>query len=363
MKSGEGVGEWGKGTPLRSLLPHSPTLSPAVLDDLLSRPTPAAVDALRRCPGDVVVLGAGGKMGPTLARLVRRCVDEEGAGARRVVAVSRWSDAAAERALNDWGVETVRADLTDRDAVMRLPDAPNVVFMAGQKFGTSGAPEATWAMNVLVPALCADRYRDARIAAFSTGNVYPLTPVARGGSREDDAPAPVGEYAASCVGRERVLAWHGGRHGTRIAILRLNYAIALRYGVLTDLALTVWRGEPVALAMGHVNVIWQGDANALAVAALAHAASPPFVVNLTGHETLSVRALATALGERLGRAPVFAGEEAPDALLSDTTRMRTTLGAATTPLDAMLDWTAEWVRTGGELLGKPTKFERRDGAF
>jgi nucleoside-diphosphate-sugar epimerase len=338
-------------------------MTPDRLDDLLSRPSPAAVRALRDCPGDVVVLGAGGKMGPTLARLVRRCVDDEGAGARRVVAVSRWSDAAAERELHDWGVETARADLTDRDAVLRLPDAPNVVFMAGQKFGTTGAPAATWAMNVLVPALCADRYRDSRIVAFSTGNVYPLTPVDAGGSREDDALAPVGEYAASCVGRERMFAWHAERHGTRVAIVRLNYAIALRYGVLTDLAVKVSRGEPIDVTMGHVNVIWQGDANALAVAALAHASAPPLVANVTGDEHLSVRALAIALGERLGRAPVFNGTEAPDALLSNVTRMRETLGDATTPTSAMLDWTAAWVRDGGALLGKATKYERRDGAF
>lgn len=341
-------------------------MTPAVLDDLLSRPTPAAAAALRDSPGDVVVLGAGGKMGPTLARLVRRCVDEAGAGERRVIAVSRWGDAAAERALREQGVETVRADLTDRDAVAFLPDAPNVVFMAGQKFGTTGAPAATWAMNVLVPALCADRYRDARIAAFSTGNVYPLVPVASGGSREDDAVAPVGEYAASCVGRERMFAWHAERFGTRVAIIRLNYAIALTYGVLTDLALAVWNGTAINLAMGYVNVIWQGDANALAVATLAHAAAPPdgpWIVNLTGAQTLSVRTLATALGRRLGREPVFAGTEAPDALLSDTTRMRTTLGEAATPVETMLDWTAEWIRDGGALLGKATRFERRDGAF
>jgi len=216
---------------------------------------------------------------------------------------------------------------------------------------------------VLVPALCADRYRESRIAAFSTGNVYPLTPVASGGSREDDALAPVGEYAASCVGRERMFAWTSERHGTRVAIVRLNYAIALTYGVLTDIALAVWNRTEVDLAMGHVNVIWQGDANALAVASLAHAASPPRVVNVTGAERLSVRALATALGERLGRAPLFRGSEAPDALLSDTTRMRELLGPATTPVEAMLDWTADWIRDGGALLGKATKFERRDGLF
>src|SRR5689334_12335310 len=338
-------------------------MTPDALDEALSRPTFPAARALRDSPGDVVILGAGGKMGPTLARLVRRCVDEMDAGARRVIAVSRWGNAAAERALQAWGVETVRADLSDRDAIARLPDAPNVIFMAGQKFGTTGAPAATWAMNVLVPAVCADRYRDARIVAFSTGNVYPLTPVAAGGSREDDALAPVGEYAASCVGRERMFAWSAERHGTRVAIVRLNYAIALTYGVLTDLALKVANGQAIDLAMGHVNVIWQGDANALAVAALAHAASPPWVVNVTGRETLSVRALATALGDRLGRAPVFAGTEAPDALLSNTTRMRETLGDPVVSLDEMLDWTAAWIRDGGALLGKATKFERRDGAF
>ena len=333
------------------------------LDRLLSAPTDAAADALRRSPGDVVVLGAGGKMGPTLARLVRRCVDERGAGARRVIAVSRFGDAAAERALQDAGVETVRCDLADRDAVMRLPDAPNVIFMAGQKFGTTGAPAATWAMNVLVPAHCAERYAGARIVAFSTGNVYPLSPVASGGSRETDALAPVGEYAASCVGRERVLEWSAERRGTRVAIVRLNYAVALRYGVLTDLAVKVWRGEAIDVTMGHVNVIWQGDANALAVACLAHAASPPFVVNVTGGEVLSVRDLATRLGRLMGREPRITGVEAPDALLSRTDRMREALGGATTPVEDMLAWTAEWVREGRPLLGKPTKFERRDGAF
>lgn len=361
-----GSGSTGGAAPFRS--PDRPIGTRGVpsaeeLDDLLSRPTDAAVAALRDSPGDVVVLGAGGKMGPTLARLVRRCVDERGAGARRVLAVSRWSDPAAERALRDWGIEPIRCDLTDRESVARLPDAPNVIFMAGQKFGTAGAPAATWAMNVLVPAHCAERYRESRTVAFSTGNVYPLTPVAGGGSREEDALAPVGEYAASCVGRERVFEWHAERHGTRVAIVRLNYAIAVRYGVLTDLAVKVRSGTPIDLAMGWVNVIWQGDANALAVACLAHVAAPPFVVNVTGERALSVRALATALGERLGRAPFFTGAEAPDALLSDTTRMRAVLGAPPTPLEAMLDWTAAWVRADRPLLGKPTKFERRDGAF
>ncbi len=274
------------------------------------------------CPGDVVVLGAGGKMGPSLARMIRRAADALGDG-RRVVAVSRFGSGDAERALRDDGLETMRCDLLERDAVARLPDAPNVIFMAGQKFGTSEAPATTWAMNVLVPANAAERYADARIVAFSTGNVYGLSPVAGGrtaGARETDPLGPVGEYAQSCVGRERVLELAATRRGTRIAIVRLNYAIALRYGVLTDIALRVWHGEPVDLAMGYVNVIWQGDANARAIACLTHSASPPFVVNVAGAHALSVRRLAERFGELLGRAPLFVRSEADDALLSDNTK-------------------------------------------
>jgi nucleoside-diphosphate-sugar epimerase len=235
--------------------------------------------------------------------------------------------------------------------------------MAGQKFGTADAPATTWAMNTIVPAHCAARYRGSRIVAFSTGNVYPLVPVTSGGARESGPVGPVGEYAASCLGRERIFEFHAAAHGTRVAIFRLNYAIDLRYGVLTDIALKVWRGEPVSVEMGWVNVIWQGDANRLALECLPLAAAPPFVVNVTGGAVLRVRDLAAALGERLGRAPVLAGTERPDALLSDTTRLRERLAPPETPLETMLDLVAAWVRDGGTLLGKPTKFERRDGAF
>jgi nucleoside-diphosphate-sugar epimerase len=335
------------------------------LDELLSRPTPAAVDALARARGDVVVLGAGGKMGPSLARMLRRAADDADGGraGRRVIAVSRFGDESAERALRAHGVETVRCDLLDRDAVARLPDAPNVIFMAGQKFGTSDAPATTWAMNVLVPAIAAERFTGSRIVAFSTGNVYPLTPVGSGGSGEGDALAPIGEYAQSCVGRERVLEFWSARRGTPTAVVRLNYAIALRYGVLTDIAVAVRRALPVHLTMGHVNVIWQGDANARAIACLAHAASPPLVVNVTGADTLSVRRLAERFGELLGRAPVLAGEEAPDALLSNTARAEALFGPPATPVERMIEWTAAWVRDGGALLGKPTHFETRTGEF
>lgn len=331
----------------------------AALDALLSEPRERTRAALAACPGDVVVLGAGGKMGPTLARMLRAAADDR----RRIIAVSRWSSPAAERALQDAGVDTVRADLLARRDVDSLPDAPNVIFMAGQKFGTSGAPATTWAMNVLVPAACAERYAESRIVAFSTGNVYPLLPVRSGGAREDGPTGPVGEYAQSCLGRERVLEHASATRGTRVAIVRLNYANDLRYGVLTDIALRVHGGDPVPLAMGHVNVIWQGDANRAAIECLPLASSPPLVLNVAGAEVLRVRDLATALGRRLGREPHFSGSEAPDALLSDTTRMRTTLGAPEVPVELLLDWVAEWVREGRPLLGKPTKFEQRTGEF
>jgi nucleoside-diphosphate-sugar epimerase len=284
-------------------------------------------------------------------------------GTRRVIAVSRWSSDAAERSLNEAGVETVRADLLDRDAVAKLPDAPNVVFMAGQKFGTTGAPAMTWAMNTIVPANCAERYRDSRIVAFSTGNVYPLTAVASGGSVETDALGPVGEYAASCVGRERVFELYAERHGTRVAIVRLNYAIDLRYGVLVDIATRVKRGDTVSVDMGYVNVIWQGDANRIALECLPLAATPPFVVNVTGGEQLSVRTIAQWFGRRLGVEPRLGGTERADALLSSTNRMQTNFAPAQVRTEQMLEWVADWVEHDGSLLGKPTKFEARDGKF
>jgi nucleoside-diphosphate-sugar epimerase len=333
------------------------------LDALLAQPRDATVAALAACPGDLVVLGAGGKMGPTLARMALASARQaDGGRPRRVIAVSRFSSPRAEQELRDAGVETVRCDLLDRAAVAALPDAANVIFMAGQKFGTRDAPSRTWMMNVVVPAICADRYRDARIVAFSTGNVYPLTPVGSGGSRETDTPAPVGEYAWSCLGRERVFE-SAATAGTRVAIMRLNYAIDLRYGVLTDLALRIWRDEPVSMAMGRVNVIWQGDANRAALELLPHTATPPFVLNVTGRNALSVRELATRLGERLGRTPQFADREAADALLSSTDRMAQTLDAPEVDIESMLDWVAAWVRDGRPLLGKPTHFDVRDGAF
>lgn len=337
-------------------------MTEAELDELLSTPRAETIEALRECPGDVVVLGAGGKMGPTVARMAARAANQVGDG-RRVFAVSRFGAPAVARALGAAGVETIVCDLLDRDAVAQLPDAPNVIFMAGQKFGTSDAPATTWAMNTIVPAICAERFRAARIVAFSTGNVYPLTPVTQGGARETDSVGPVGEYASSALGRERALEFYSARNRTPVAIIRLNYAIDLRYGVLTDIALRVWRGEPVALAMGHVNVIWQGDASRIAIEALAHAATPPFVVNVTGTETLPVRDIAEMFGRALQRSVRFKGKERADALLSNTDRMRSTFAAPDVSLDTMIQWIADWIREDGPMLGKPTHFEERSGKF
>ena len=346
-------------TPARPEAPPTRPRDEDELEERLSRPPAALAPALARVPGDIAVLGAGGKMGPSLARMARRADP-----ARRVLAVSRWTNRAAAAALEAHGVETVGADLLEPRELAALPDVPNVVFMAGQKFGTTGNPAGTWAMNAAVPAFVAERYPGARTVVFSTGNVYPLTPPERGGSRESDPAAPVGEYAFSCLARERIFAAAASRHRTPIAIVRLNYAHDLRYGVLTDLALRIVRGEPIDLAMGFVNVVWQGDANAFALAALAHAAEPePFIVNVAGPDTLRVADLARALGERLGVEPVLVGPEGRDALLSDASRMRTLLEHPLLPAETLLDWVAGWVRDGGALLGKPTSFERRDGRF
>lgn len=327
---------------------------------MLSEPRPRTVAALSQCAGDIMVLGAGGKMGPTLSLMALRA----SAGSdRRVIAVSRWSSADAERTLRERGVETIRCDLLDPRAVNELPRVPNVVFMAGQKFGTTGSPAFTWGMNTLVPAYCCDHLRDSVIVAFSTGNVYPLTQVDAGGSRESDTLGPVGEYAASCVGRERMLELAAQRYGTRVSIIRLNYATELRYGVLVDIATRVARGEPVSLAMGYVNVIWQRDASRIALEALTRAAAPPYVVNVTGTQRLSVRETAEWYAARLGKPVTFSGTEGSDALLSNTTRMRQDFGAPEMPIEEMLELTAQWVERGGALLGKPTKFEARDGRF
>jgi nucleoside-diphosphate-sugar epimerase len=331
------------------------------LEDLLSEPTPAVVETLARLEGDIVLLGVAGKMGPTLARMTKRASDLAGVR-RRVIGVSRFSSG-GEDALRVRGVETVRCDLLDEDAVAGLPDAPNVVFMTGRKFGSTGDEPTTWAMNSYLPAVVCRKYRRSRVVAFSTGNVYGLTPVSGGGSREEDAPRPVGEYAMSCLGRERMFEYFSRTLGIPMAIIRLNYAAEPRYGILADLARRVWAGEAIDVSMGHFNIIWQGDANAMTLRAFDHVATPPWVVNVTGPEVLSVRAVGEHLGRLLGKPVRFTGREGETALLSDARRGLERLGPAGVGAERLTEWVAHWVARGGRDLGKPTHFESRDGRF
>jgi nucleoside-diphosphate-sugar epimerase len=336
--------------------------SVAQLEELLSRPSPAVLEAFGAIPGDMLILGVAGKMGPTLAHMARRAADATG-GARRILGVARFSNPEEEARLRAQGIETIRADLLDAAAVERLPDAPNVVFMAGMKFGSTGNEAATWAMNSYLPGVVARRFAGSRLIAFSTGNVYGLTPASGGGSREGDAPQPVGEYAMSCLGRERVFEHFSRAHGTCVSMLRLNYACDLRYGVLVDLALKVRRGEPVDLGMGWFNVIWQGDANAMALASLRHVSAPPQVLNVTRPERLRVRDVCERLGALLGKAPVFTGTEAETALLSDATRAFELFGRPSVRAEQLIEWVADWIQRDMPLLNKPTHFESRDGRF
>ncbi len=345
-----------------SLAPNPAPRSDAELEERLSRPTERVIEALRATPGDLLILGAGGKMGPSLTAMAQRATLAIGDG-RHVIAVSRWGNAADAARLESMGVTVVRTDLLEPGALDPLPDAPNIIYMAGQKFGTRDAPALTWMTNTILPSRAVARFRESRFVAFSTGNVYPLTPVEGPGSLESDALAPVGEYAASCVGRERVFEDAAQRWGTRSVLFRLNYAVDLRYGVVVDIARRLLDGSPIDLAMGYVNCIWQGDANAAALAALPLAGAPPLALNITGRERLSVRALALELGERLGCTPRFVGTEGSDALLSDTTRAQGLVGAPTIDAPILVSWVAEWLRAGGRTLGKATRFERRDGSF
>lgn len=332
------------------------------LEDALATPSARLIADMARLDGDLLVLGAGGKMGPSLAMLARRAFDAAGKS-DAVLAVSRFGDDDARRRLEDAGVRTIAADLLEDAELQALPDAAHVIHMAAMKFGTSGSEHLTWAMNAYLPGRVGERYRDARIVAFSSGNVYPLVPLASTGATEDHPIEPIGEYGQSVLGRERIFAYASHRYGTRVAAIRLNYAIDLRYGVLVDIATAVRDGAPIDLSMGYVNVVWQGYANEVTLRALHHASSPPTAINLTGPEIVSVRRLAHWFGERLGREPVLVGEEQPSALLNDASRCHALFGYPDLTLLEMVDMVAEWLRAGGELLGKPTKFQVRSGRF
>jgi len=332
------------------------------LDELLSRPTPGLLEDMQRLEGDLMVLGAGGKMGPTLTRMARRAFKQLGR-TDRVIAVSRFSSTEAREMLEQHGVETIPCDLLDASAVAELPEARNLVYMAGMKFGASGNQPLTWAMNALLPAMVCRRFARSRIAAFSTGNVYGLTPVDHGGSVEGDPPDPVGEYAMSCLGRERMFEYFAKATGVKVCLIRLNYAVEMRYGVLVDIARKVWQGEPVDAAMGYANVIWQGDANAMALRCLLQAQSPATAINITGPEILSVRRLTENFANLLDRQAEIVGIEAEQALLANATRSHQLFGKPHVSVDQMMRWIADWTERDRQVLGKPTKFEVRDGKF
>jgi nucleoside-diphosphate-sugar epimerase len=334
----------------------------AALETLLATPSQALIEDMRAWRGTLAVLGAGGKMGPSLAALAANAARAANAPLR-VVAVSRFGKPEVRQRLEAVGVCTHAADLLDENQLAALPDADYVVFMVGFKFGSTGREPWLWAVNAYLPGRVAERYRNARMVAFSTGNVYDLRAVAMGGADEQTQPAPIGEYGQSCLARERVLHYFSVRYGMPLAIIRLNYAVELRYGVLLDVAERVWREEPIDLAMGMVNVIWQGDANEWALRALNHAASPPVVLNVTGPETVSVRWLAEAFGRRLGKVPRFVGQEADTALLSNAGRAHALFGYPRVSLPQAIDAVAEWVRQGLPTFGKPTHFEERRGRF
>ena len=312
--------------------------------------------------GDILILGVGGKMGPTLAKQAKSAIDLAGI-TKQVIGVSRFSTPGMREGLHEAGIETIAADLLSEDCLQNLPNIQNVILMAGRKFGSTDNESLTWAMNSYMPGRVADRFRDSQLVIFSTGNVYPLTRVSHGGATECLPPAPTGEYAQSCLSRERICTHFSSQFGTQMAILRLNYAIDLRYGILLDIAEKVYTEQPIRLEMGNVNVIWQGDANAVVLRAFAHCQSPPLILNVTGPETVSIRYLAGRFGALFNKPPRFEGEEAETALLSNASRCHRLFGYPRVSLEQMIEWVAEWVRIGGTTLRKPTHFEVRDGKF
>jgi hypothetical protein len=334
----------------------------AQLEDALAEPTAADLECVARLGGDILILGAGGKMGPSLARRVHRALVRSGTRGR-VVAASRFSSPALRGALDADGIETIACDLLDARSIAALPRCPSVLFLAGRKFGTLDRTDITWITNTVVPARVAEHFSGSRLVVFSTGNVYPMVAVDGPGSAEDDLPAPVGEYAQSCLGRERVVEFVSREQQMRALIFRLNYAVDLRYGTLVDVARRVLAGEPIDLTVGFFNAIWQGDANSYALRSLEVCSSPPAVLNVTGPERISVRETAEWFGAAFGVRPSFVNSEGPVALLSDSSRCRARLGEPAVPLSVLRQWVARWVQAGGASLNKPTRFEVTDGRF
>ncbi|MBO7743155.1 NAD(P)-dependent oxidoreductase [Paenibacillus sp. MWE-103] len=332
------------------------------LEAKLADPSEALLADLKKIEGDIVLLGVGGKMGPSLARLLINAIRETGAD-KNVIGVSRFSEKGLREQLEADGVQTIACDLLDDEQLQKLPEVPNVIYLAGNKFGTTGNESFTWAMNAYLPGRVAEKYRKSRIVAFSSGNVYPFTQVGYGGASEATSPSPVGEYGQSCLGRERVFEYFAKKHRIPMVIYRLNYAIDMRYGVLLEIAESVKAGKPINLAMGYANVIWQGDANEIAIRSLLACETPVRFLNVTGPETVSIRWAAEEFGRRLGIAPVFEGTESDSALLNNAAKCQQMFGYPRVSLLQMIDWVAEWVEAGGPTLNKPTHFQERKGTF
>lgn len=332
------------------------------LEDLLSTPRQEVVDYLSSFEDDLLILGAGGKMGPTLAKMARKAFNQSSPG-RKVIAVSRFSNSEAHGDLLQHGVETIQCDLMNRHALERLPYTKNVIYMAGKKFGSHANAAETWAMNAYLPGMIAERFDQSRIVAFSTGNVYPFVAIDGGGCSEETPLDPVGEYAQSCAARERIFQYFSKKNNTKIVMLRLNYAVEMRYGVLLDIAMRVFQEAPIDLTMGHVNVIWQGDANAYALLAFQDCESPSNALNMTGPETLSVRELAQQFGERFKIEPHFEGEESGTALLNNASKCIRQHGKPTVSIEQIIDWLADWIQRGMTTWDKPTKYALRTGKF
>ena len=332
------------------------------LEEMLSRPTDEVTATMKRMEGDLLILGIGGKMGPTIAQMALRASQAAGVQ-RRIIGVSRFSSGNLEGELQQLGIQTVRCDLLDLDQVMALPDAPNILYMPAQKFGSEQNPSMTWAINTGVPVMVAQRYRGCRIVAFSSGNVYALVPAESGGSRETDIPCPVGDYATTVLGRERIFEYYSRALNTPTALMRLYYAQETRYGVLVDMARRVWNEQPIDVSMGYVNVIWQGDANAMILRAFDHVAVPAAPFNVVGPDRVCVRDACSQFGRIMGKSVTFTGQEAPDALLGNGHHGYQYLGRPQVSVEQMIRWVADWVMRGGQDLGKPTHFQTRNGKY
>lgn len=332
------------------------------LNDMLTTPSAALIGDIQKINGDIMILGAGGKMGPTLCMLAQNAVRKAGVE-KRIIAVARFSDPAVKEMLEANGVETISCDLLNKEQLYSLPEVENIIFMAGRKFGTDGEEWKTWAMNATLPAFVADKFKRSNILVFSSGNIYPIVPLSSAGSTEKDKVGPVGEYTMSCLARERAFEYAANTYGTKVTIYRLSYAVDLRYGVLFDIASAVMDGRPIKLRTPCLNAIWQGSANEIAIRGLLHANSPVEYINVTGPEIVSVRKTAFEFGKYFGKTPVFDGEEGNDAYLNNAAKAMELFGYPSVTMSQLIRWQAEWMMDGCKTLDKPTHFEERGGSY